>query len=79
MFDEPAGIGSPGSGSLPENLNLLGGGLSTELDEMLIWFGQGIDGAYNVQSSVTGNLDQMENLNWIDDQDVPWLVIDQWL
>ncbi|XP_074568196.1 transcription factor MYB87-like [Curcuma longa] len=77
LFDEPAGIvSSAGSDSLQENLNLLGGGFSTELDEMLIRFGQGIDGPYDVKSSVTSNLGQMENLNLIDDHDVPWLVID---
>ncbi|XP_042421407.1 transcription factor MYB87-like [Zingiber officinale] len=77
LFDEPAGIGSSGSGSSQENLNLHGGGFSsTELDEILIRFGQGIDGPYDVKCSVTSNLNQMENLNWIDDLDVPWLVID---
>ncbi|XP_042428435.1 transcription factor MYB87-like [Zingiber officinale] len=77
LFDEPAGIGSSGSGSSQENLNLHGGDFSsTELDEILIRFGQGIDGPYDVKSSVTSNLNQMENLNWIDDLDVSWLVID---
>ncbi|KAG6537429.1 hypothetical protein ZIOFF_002523 [Zingiber officinale] len=52
-FDEAAGIGLAGSGSL--QTNLLGDGFSTELDEMLIWFGQGIDGSCTFESSIISN------------------------